>query len=103
VSLIIQGFTLLAFVIIAHNLRVGSATLVDVSFAAPLAMVVNFLPVTPGGLGVGEAAFNQICDWLAPSAGIAPYASIFFAFRAVSMVILIPGSISFLVHRDNPT
>ncbi len=63
-------------------------------------MVANILPFTPGGLGVGEAAFELICRWLAPSIISAPYASIFFAFRAVSMVMLIPGAIAFAMHRQ---
>jgi hypothetical protein len=29
--------------------------------AAPLAMIANALPLTPGGLGVGEVAFDQVC------------------------------------------
>jgi uncharacterized membrane protein YbhN (UPF0104 family) len=100
-SVLAQGSAILAFVIIANALRIGSASLLDVTVAAPLAMVANFLPFTPGGLGVGEAAFDQFCSWLAPAGAAAPYASIFFAFRAVSMVMLIPGAISFVLHRSD--
>jgi glycosyltransferase 2 family protein len=99
-SLMIQGFALLAFLIIARSLRIGDVTLLDVSVAAPLAMIANVLPFTPGGLGVGEAAFDQLCRWLAPTIGVAPYASIFFSVRAISMVTLIPGPISFAMHRS---
>ena len=98
-SLAIHGLTIMAFLLIAQSLRVGDVTLLDIAVAAPLAMVANILPFTPGGLGVGEAAFDQICRWLATAAVSAPYASVFFAFRAVSMVMLIPGAAAFIMHR----
>ena len=100
-SLMIQSSTVIAFVIIARSLRIGGLSLLDVSVAAPLAIVANILPFTPGGLGVGEAAFDQLCRWLAPASVMAPYASIFFAFRAVSLVTLIPGPILLVVDRND--
>jgi uncharacterized protein (TIRG00374 family) len=98
-SLVIHALTIISFLFIADSLQIGNVTLLDVAVAAPLAMVANILPFTPGGLGVGEAAFDQICRWLATSAMSAPYASIFFAFRAVSMVMLVPGAIALIMHR----
>jgi glycosyltransferase 2 family protein len=98
-SLIIQGLNILAFVVIGATMKIGNVSLLDISIAAPLALVANVLPFTPGGLGIGEAAFDQICRWLVPSPASAPYASIFFAFRAVSMAVVIPGLISFVYKR----
>jgi uncharacterized protein (TIRG00374 family) len=99
-SFVIHILTITGFLLIAQTLAVGDVTLLDVAAAAPLAMVANILPFTPGGLGVGEAAFEQICRWLAPAATLsAPYASIFFAFRAVSLVTVIPGAIAFVMHQ----
>jgi glycosyltransferase 2 family protein len=99
-SIVIQGCTLLAFLAIATSLHIGSVTTLDVAVAAPLAMLANILPFTPGGLGVGEAAFDQLCRWLSSTATAAPYASIFFAFRAVSLVTLVPGLLAFVTHRN---
>jgi uncharacterized membrane protein YbhN (UPF0104 family) len=99
-SFVIHILTISGFLLIAQSLAVGDVTPLDVAVAAPLAMVANILPFTPGGLGVGEAAFEQICRWLAPAATLsAPYASIFFAFRAVSLVMVIPGAIAFVMHQ----
>jgi uncharacterized membrane protein YbhN (UPF0104 family) len=102
-SLLIQGFTIISFLIIAHALQIGDFTMLDVSVAAPLALVANVLPFTPGGLGVGEGAFDQICRWLAPTPTTAAYASIFFAFRAVAMITIIPGLISLVARRRTST
>jgi uncharacterized protein (TIRG00374 family) len=99
-SFVIHILMITGFLLIAQSLAVGDVTLLDVAVAAPLAMVANILPFTPGGLGVGEAAFEQICRWLAPTATLsAPYASIFFVFRAVSLVMVIPGAIAFVLHQ----
>ena len=100
-SLIIHASSIIGFLLIARSMQVGEVTPLDVAVAAPLAMVANILPFTPGGLGVGEGAFDQICRWLVPLAPSAPYASIFFAFRAVSMVTLVPGAIAFTTHRHS--
>jgi glycosyltransferase 2 family protein len=96
-----QCVTLLAFLVIAGSLHIGTLSASDYSVAAPLAFVANTLPFTPGGLGVGEAAFAQLCRWLEPISSTAPYASIFFAFRAVSMLTLLVGLISFVVYRSD--
>jgi uncharacterized membrane protein YbhN (UPF0104 family) len=73
---------------------------VDYMFAVPLTLIVNALPLTPSGIGVGEAAFDQICRWLEPTPSGAAYSSIFFAFRVVSMLTCIPGLISLAIYRN---
>jgi hypothetical protein len=58
--------------ILGETMHIGNISLLDISIAAPLALVANVLPFTPGGLGIGEAAFDQICRWLVPSPTSAP-------------------------------
>jgi uncharacterized membrane protein YbhN (UPF0104 family) len=98
-SLIGQGAAILALGVLAAALHIGSVAPVDVSAAGLLAMVASILPFTPGGLGVAEAAFDQLCRLLASAPDPAPYASIFFAFRAVSMVVTILGASSVIVEK----
>jgi glycosyltransferase 2 family protein len=100
-SLLAQCAALLAFVIVARNLGIGHLTSSDFLLSAALATLANSLPFTPGGLGIGEAAFDQICQWIANAPDAVPYASIFFAFRAVSMLMLPVGMVSFVVHRSD--
>jgi glycosyltransferase 2 family protein len=100
-SVLSQSATLLAFVLIARNLDVGNLSVVEYLVSAALALVANTLPITPGGLGVGEAAFDQLCHWIEPVPSTAPYANIFFAFRAISMLTLLIGLVSFLLYRSD--
>jgi uncharacterized protein (TIRG00374 family) len=96
-----QCMTLLSLIVIANILRIGSLPSLEYAVAAPLALVANVLPFTPGGLGLGETAFDQLCHWLEPVSSAAPYASVFFAFRAVSMLTLLLGLVSFVAYRND--
>jgi glycosyltransferase 2 family protein len=66
----------------------------------PLTLVANALPLTPNGIGIGEAAFDQICRWLEPVPSGAAYSSIFFAYRTISMLASLPGLVSFVIYRN---
>lgn len=101
ISFLGHCMSVLAFVVVAMQMRTGSLTAMDYVTAAPLAFMVNAVPLTAGGLGVGEAAFDQICRWLEPAPSAAAYASIFFAYRAVSTLVLLVGFVSFVVYRTD--
>jgi uncharacterized protein (TIRG00374 family) len=99
-SFVIHVCVVAAVVMIAAAARIGQLVAADYMFAVPLTLVANAIPLTPNGIGVGEAAFDQICRWLEPSPSGAAYSSIFFAFRAISMLACLPGFISFAVYRN---
>jgi uncharacterized membrane protein YbhN (UPF0104 family) len=99
-ALVTQILTVFAVLALAEAIKIGTLSAADYMFAVPLTLVVNALPLTPSGLGVGEAAFDQICRWLEPTPSGAAYSSIFFAFRVVSTLTCIPGLISLVVYRN---
>jgi uncharacterized membrane protein YbhN (UPF0104 family) len=99
-ALVTQILTVLAVVAIAEAVKIGVLSAADYMFAVPLTLIVNALPLTPSGIGVGEAAFDQICRWLEPIPSGAAYSSIFFAFRVVSTLTCTPGLISLAVYRN---
>ena len=82
--LMVVGVTLLAD-------TVEAATLTPPQYAMGLVagMLANLLPLTPGGLGVGESGLGYICDLLDTGSGAA-YGSVFLAFRLASIVALLP-------------
>ncbi|MBF0455267.1 MAG: flippase-like domain-containing protein [Magnetococcales bacterium] len=72
--------------------------------AAPLAWIANVLPISPGGLGVGEAAFDQLCHWLQPVETAAGFGSIFLINRIVQMVASLPGlGVYILLRQPKPS
>jgi glycosyltransferase 2 family protein len=99
-ALVTQIFTVFAVLAIAEAVKIGVLSAADYMFAVPLTLIVNALPLTPSGIGVGEAAFDQICRWLEPRPSGAAYSSIFFAFRVVSTLTCIPGLISLAIYRN---
>jgi len=99
-ALVTQVLTIFAVLAVAEAVKIGVLSAADYMFAVPLTLIVNALPLTPSGIGVGEAAFDQICRWLEPTPSGAAYSSIFFAFRVVSTLTCIPGLISLAVYRN---
>ncbi len=100
-ALMTQILTVLAVLVLARAIKIGVLSAADYMFAVPLTLIVNALPLTPSGIGVGEAAFDQICRWLEPTPSGAAYSSIFFAFRVVSTLTCIPGLISLAIYRNS--
>jgi glycosyltransferase 2 family protein len=100
-AFVTQILTVFAVLVLAQAIKIGVLSAADYMFAVPLTLIVNALPLTPGGIGVGEAAFDQICRWLEPTPSGAAYSSIFFAFRVVSTLTCIPGLISLAVYRNS--
>ena len=72
----------------------------DYAFAGALAMVANALPLTPGGLGIGEAAFNTICHWLTTQPNsIHDYGTTFLVYRAFAVLFSLYGIVPMLVPK----
>jgi glycosyltransferase 2 family protein len=90
---------LIALAIVAALLGIGNLQLRDYGFAAPMTFMANLLPITPGGLGVGEAAFDQICKWIASGSEVVAYGTIFLLFRVVGIVAMTPGLFLYLADR----
>jgi hypothetical protein len=91
-ALMTQILTVLAVLVLARAIKIGLLSAADYMFAVPLTLIVNALPLTPSGIGVGEVAFDQFCRWLEPTLSGAAYSSIFFAFRVVSTLTCSPAS-----------
>jgi uncharacterized membrane protein YbhN (UPF0104 family) len=64
------------------------------------AMIANSIPLTPGGLGVGEAAFAQLAHILEPVPSHASYATAFLAMRVLNALIGILGLLPYILHRQ---
>lgn len=102
-SVIIHIANIGALLVLADALNIGQLKLGDYVLATALALVTHALPLTPNGIGIGEAAFDQICRWLEPNPSGAAYSSIFFAYRAASIVASLPGLLSFVIYRKTPS
>lgn len=60
-----------------------------------LAMLANVLPLTPGGLGVGELAFDRLFEALGHAGG----ASLQLAWRAAMLPIILAGGVLYALGK----
>lgn len=63
-----------------------------------LGMLANALPITPGGIGVGEAAF----DWLFALLGYKGGAQLILAWRISILPICILGAVFYMLGKREP-
>jgi uncharacterized membrane protein YbhN (UPF0104 family) len=66
------------------------------TFATSFATIANLLPIAPGGLGVGEGVFAQVCVLLGGTASAAQYGTVFLGNRAISTLAFLVGLIAMI-------
>jgi glycosyltransferase 2 family protein len=98
-SVVIQLCAALVVVLLAAAMDLSNAIgPLQYALAASTSILASAIPITPGGLGVGETAFQHLCQMLS-NGGQAPFASAFFAFRGVTIAVLLVAIPSLIVHR----
>lgn len=100
-SVVIVGLAVMPIILIAAAMALPGLALLDYGIAGLYALIANSLPVTPGGIGVGETAFASACLMLEPQAPHAPYATIFLAFRCIFVLSTVPGWLADLMLKRN--
>lgn len=89
-SVLIQILIAVTCLLIATMLHFPPISFFAMLLAIGLTQIANLIPLAPGGFGVGEMAFANILCLLYPATP-ASYATIFVAYRLLSMVIYLPG------------
>jgi uncharacterized protein (TIRG00374 family) len=97
-SVVIVGGAVGPIVLIAEAMPFAGPSAADYGIAGLYALIANSLPVTPGGLGIGEGAFATACIMLAPQAAYAAFGTIFLAFRCVFVLSTLPGLAAYLTE-----
>ncbi|MBF0417748.1 MAG: flippase-like domain-containing protein [Magnetococcales bacterium] len=100
ISLLAHSLMLSVLLQVALAMNIGQLAPLDYLFATPWAWIANFLPLTPGGIGVGEAAFDQVCRWIESSPSGAPYGTIFLMYRMLTILGSFPGLILFFFSSE---
>lgn len=91
--------TLTSIVIIAIEVNPPLLNWYQYSIAGGISIFSNILPITIGGLGVGESVFDQTCKLLSNSPGYLGYGSSMFLWRALSLIATMPGAIALTSFR----
>ena len=99
-ALSLVGHAALATLFVAAgSALLPEATPPTAAFLAILGMFANALPVTPGGIGVGEAAFEA----LFALTGVAGGARLMLAWRVGLLPLLLVGGASYMTRGVSPT
>ncbi len=98
VSLVLVALVACAVIAVAAAMQLGGLTMTEYGIAGVYAMIANSLPFTPGGLGIGEGAFQSACVALEPSTSGLPYGTVFLVLRCVIVISTLPGLIVYLVY-----
>jgi len=96
-SLVIQCLAILSVVILGFAMGFVHLSVSDYVFAAPWGWIANLFPLTLGGIGVGEAAFEKVCHLLNAEDVTVGYATIFLAYRMLATGATLPGLIFWLL------
>jgi len=88
-SMATQIVLLIAIIIITATMGLPQLPVGVFILALVIGQIANLIPLTPGGLGVGEAAFANVIYLLHP--GAAAYATVFFGLRLLSTLAYLPG------------
>ncbi|NMX75141.1 flippase-like domain-containing protein [Pseudomonas sp. WS 5532] len=94
-SLAATGIVIIGMVIIASMFPFAANAEVT-AIAGVFGNLFSVIPITPGGLGVGESVFSKVCVELASR--VAPFATIYFCFRVGMLVVNIPGMVATLLY-----
>ena len=101
-SLCLFSLVVISIVIVSNILSVGSLSSAEYATAGVWSVLSNYLPVSPGGIGVGEVTFAQVSRTLETVASGAPYASVILVFRAFIVLSTLPGLVAFITYRKAP-
>lgn len=97
--------------VLGHILTLGSIAIVAIGLgltnlnwqqygiAGAIAIISNLVPISMGGLGVGEGVFDQVCRVMADTPNAEGYGSALFFWRAISLLATTPGALAYAAFR----
>lgn len=86
---IIIGYSI--FLICSYILQDDLGYLINL-ISSLVVQIVSVIPLSPGNIGVGEAAFSQVM-YLLNNNILLQYATVYFVFRIFNMICSVPGVI----------
>ena len=97
---IIIGYSI--FLICSYILQDDLGYLINL-ISSLVVQIVSVIPLSPGNIGVGEAAFSQVM-YLLNNNILLQYATVYFVFRIFNMICSVPGVIIYyLVIKKRET
>ncbi len=64
----------------------------------PLGLISTVIPLSPGGVGIGQGAFYYLCESLSHGTGIAA-SNAFTVYQTLQVAVYLSGFVSYLSHK----
>ncbi|SRR5579883_1402050 len=90
ISMTSQIWMLIIILLITKLMNFPFLSPLDYLIALIIGQIANLIPFTPGGIGIGEAAFANVMLALNPGTSSA-YATVFLAWRLLMTIMYLPG------------
>jgi uncharacterized protein (TIRG00374 family) len=98
-SLFVQSLNIICFFIIARTLNFENATLGALFFVVPIGLIATAIPLSPGGIGVGQAVFFTLFSWyggVAPSLG----PTLITIYQVVQGALSLIGALLYFMRKN---
>tara|TARA_Y100001935_G_scaffold245870_1_gene239932 strand:- start:1219 stop:2205 length:987 start_codon:yes stop_codon:yes gene_type:complete len=92
IAIVLQIIIAFSIFLICSNIIQGDLSYLINLMASLVVQIVSVIPLSPGNIGVGEAAFSQVMYALNQNI-LLQYATVYFIFRIFNMLCSIPGVI----------
>ena len=99
ISVVAHALVLGSFVILARALFGDTLSISQLGLSGVMATLANQIPITPGGLALGEGTFAFLCHLMDPANVTTDYGSVIFLQRLVALIATLPGLFSYLAYR----
>lgn len=98
-SVVQFALVLVALAVIGSAMNFDALSPVGYAVAGVWSVIANAIPLTPGGIGIGEAAFAHVAVMLESAPSGASYATVFLAMRVLVVLASAVGLIPYLPNR----
>jgi uncharacterized protein (TIRG00374 family) len=68
----------------------------------PLGLISTVIPLSPGGVGIGQGAFYYMCEALTPGTGAA-VSNAFTVYQTLQVAVYLSGFVNYLSHKHIDT
>jgi glycosyltransferase 2 family protein len=98
-SVVVHALTLGSLVILTWALFGDTLSVSQLGLSGVMATLANQIPITPGGLALGEGTFAYLCHLMDSANVTTDYGSAVFLQRLVALVATLPGLFSYMAYR----
>ncbi len=101
ISLISHMLMLISFYYVAHIININILGFTEIFYSGSLSLILNIVPLTPGGIGIGESVFNYFASTF-DTHGTEKiiFGSIFFlAYRVLFAFVCFTGGLTFILLK----